>query len=131
MLQPGLTHTLTLTVDAGMTAAAVGSGGLHVFSTPAMIALMERCARDCAGPHLKEGQGTVGTLVNVRHLSATPIGLEVRCECALTEVDGKRLVFQVRAFDPAGPIGEGQHERYIIDDERFMQRAMQKVQQAE
>lgn len=127
MLQAGLSHSLSITVDDAKTARAVGSGGLDVFSTPAMIALMEQCARDCVAPHLAPGQGTVGTLVNIKHLSATPVGLTVTCRCELTEVDGKRLVFRLSCADPAGLIGEGTHERFIIDNERFMARALQKA----
>ncbi len=127
MLKAGLVHSVDITVTDELTAAAVGSGGLKVFSTPSMIALMERCSRDAIQPHLQEGQGSVGTLVNVRHLAATPVGLDVRCECELMELEGKRLLFHVRAFDKKGLIGEGQHERYLIDNERFMARAMEKL----
>ena len=130
MLEAGMKHEVTITVEDHLTAAAVGSGGLKVFSTPSMIALMEMCARDAIQPHLEEGLGSVGTLVNVRHLAATPVGLSVRCECELLEVEGKRLLFAVRAYDPDGLIGEGQHERYIIDNERFMKRAMGKLKKA-
>ena len=128
MLKAGLKHSITLKVEEQHTAQAVGSGGLQVFSTPSMIALMEQCARDLAQPHLQAGQGTVGTWVNVRHLAATPVGLEVRCECELLETEGKRLLFSVRALDSQGLIGEGQHERYIIDNARFMQRATAKLE---
>ena len=72
-------------------------------------------------------RASVGTLVNVRHLAATPVGLQVRCECELLEVEGKHLLFAVRAYDPDGLIGEGQHERYIIDNDRFMKRAQEKL----
>ena len=127
MLEAGLKHELTITVEDKLTAAAVGSGALKVFSTPSMIALMEMCARDAIQPHLEEGWGSVGTLVNVRHLSATPMGLRVRCECELLEVKGKRLLFSVRAYDPDGLIGEGQHERYLINNDKFMAKAMEKL----
>ncbi|HHX21914.1 MAG TPA: thioesterase family protein [Clostridiales bacterium] len=127
MLTAGLKHELTITVEDKLTAAAVGSGALPVFSTPSMIALMEMCARDAVQPHLDEGWGSVGTLVEVRHLSATPVGLTVRCECELLEVKGKRLLFSVRAYDPHGLIGEGQHERYLVDNEKFMARATEKL----
>lgn len=130
MLEAGLKHSVTITVNEGNTAAAVGSGGLQVFSTPSMIALMEMCARDAIAPYLEPGWGSVGTLVNVRHLAATPVGLAVRCECELLEVEGKRLLFSVSAYDPEGLIGEGRHERFLIDNARFMKRAMGKLGKA-
>ena len=129
MLQPGITHTVTTTVTQDKTASAVGSGGLDVFGTPAMIGLMEMCCLQAVQPLLNEGQGTVGTALNVRHLAATPLGLQVRCECELQQVEGKRLLFAVRAYDPAGLIGEGTHERFIVDNERFMQRTLQKLEE--
>ena len=129
MLQPGITHTITSTVTQDKTASAVGSGGLDVFGTPAMIGLMEMCCLQAVQPLLNEGQGTVGTALNVRHLAATPLGLQVRCECELQQVEGKRLLFAVRAYDPAGLIGEGTHERFIVDNERFMQRTLQKLEE--
>ena len=129
MLQPGITHTVTTTVTQDKTASAVGSGGLDVFGTPAMIGLMEMCCLQAVQPLLNEGQGTVGTVLNVRHLAATPLGLQVRCECELQQVEGKRLLFAVRAYDPAGLIGEGTHERFIVDNERFMQRTLQKLEE--
>ena len=129
MLQPGITHTITTTVTQDKTASAVGSGGLDVFGTPAMIGLMEMCCLQAVQPLLNEGQGTVGTALNVRHLAATPLGLQVRCECELQQVEGKRLLFAVRAYDPAGLIGEGTHERFIVDNERFMQRTLQKLEE--
>ncbi len=129
MLQPGITHTITSTVTQDKTASAVGSGGLDVFGTPAMIGLMEMCCLQAVQPLLNEGQGTVGTVLNVRHLAATPLGLQVRCECELQQVEGKRLLFAVRAYDPAGLIGEGTHERFIVDNERFMQRTLQKLEE--
>lgn len=128
MLQPGITHTVTATVTPDKTASAVGSGGLEVFGTPAMIAMMEMCALHAVQPLLEAGQGTVGTMLHVRHLAATPLGMEVRCECELQQIEGKRLLFAVRAYDPAGLIGEGTHERYIVDNDRFMQRTLQKLE---
>ena len=88
------------------TALAMGSGELAVYATPAMIALMEKAAFSSVAAELDEGQGTVGTLINVSHVSATPCGMEVRCESELIDVDGRRLVFSVKAYDEAGLIGE-------------------------
>lgn len=116
----GITAKQTITVTEDKTAAVVGSGTLPVFATPAMIALMENTASNSVFGELEEGQGTVGTLINVKHVAATPVGMEVTCETKLVEVDRKRLVFEVKAYDAAGVIGEGMHERFIIDSEKFM-----------
>ncbi len=101
-------------------ANTMGSGALEVFATPAMVALMEKAAWESVQPYLEEGQGTVGTLMNVKHISATPCGDTVTAETELTEIDGRRLVFSVKAFDSAGIIGEGIHERFVVTNERFM-----------
>jgi fluoroacetyl-CoA thioesterase len=104
------------------TAAAVGAGGVEVFATPMMIALMENAAWGAVADALDQGYVTVGTLVNVKHLGATPLGQRVRAKAELIEIDGRRLVFKVEAFDEQKQIGEGTHERYIVNLERFMQR---------
>ena len=105
------------------TAAAVGSGDLPVFATPYMIALIEEASQKSVAPHLEEGQGTVGTLLNVSHDSASPLGMKVWAESRLAEIDGRRLVFEVRAFDECGQIGQGTHERFIIKKQRFLEKA--------
>ena len=97
----------------------VGSGLVKVYATAMMIALMEKAAVLSVQPYLEEGQGTVGTLVNVSHCAATPQGMKVRAESELIEIDRRRLVFKVAAYDECGLIGEGLHERFIIDNERF------------
>ncbi|MEQ2455257.1 thioesterase family protein [Flavonifractor hominis] len=102
------------------TAAAVGSGLLPVFATPQMIALMEGAAVDAVQAGLEEGQGTVGTHLDVSHDAATPIGMRVWAEAELTAVEGRKLTFAVTAFDEAGPIGKGVHERFIIQNDRFL-----------
>ena len=94
------------------TAKAMGSGTLDVFATPAMVALMEEAAWKCVAPELEPGMGTVGTLMNVQHTSATPLSM-----------DNRRLVFTVKAFDEVGPIGSGTHERFIVKDEKFVAKA--------
>jgi fluoroacetyl-CoA thioesterase len=121
-LTPGMRGEATTTVVHENTAAAVGAGGVEVFGTPMMIALMENAAWRAVVSALDEGQVTVGTLVNVRHLAATPLGQQVRATADLIEVDGKRLLFQVQAYDERQKIGEGQHERFIVDLERFLKR---------
>ena len=105
------------------TAAAVGSGLVPVFATPYMIALMENAAVNAVQAHLEEGQGTVGTKLDVTHDAATPVGMKVWAEAELTAVEGKKLTFSVKAFDEAGPIGGGTHERFIITVDRFLAKA--------
>ena len=110
-------------VTKANTAAAVGSGLVPVFATPYMIALMENAAVHAAQAGLEEGQGTVGTRLEVTHDAATPVGMKVWAEAELTAVEGKKLTFAVRAFDEAGPIGGGVHERFIITVDRFLAKA--------
>ena len=117
MLETGIKGKQILTVDRTNTADAYGSGELSVFATPAMIALMESVASE-----LEDGQSTVGTLVDVKHVAATPVGMQVTCISELTEIDRRRLVFRVTASDACGLIGEGIHERFIIDKEKFLEK---------
>ena len=105
------------------TAAAVGSGLVPVFGTPFMIALMENAAVDALAPYMEAGQGSVGTHLDVSHDAATPIGLKVWAEAEVTAVDGRRITFRVAAWDGAGPIGSGTHERWLIQPDRFLARA--------
>ena len=118
----GITGEATTVVVHENTAAAVGAGGVEVFATPMMIALMENAAWQAVADHLDEGLVTVGTLVNVRHLAATPLGQRVRATAELIEIDGRRLVFKVEAYDEKQKIGEGIHERFIVHLQRFLQR---------
>jgi fluoroacetyl-CoA thioesterase len=121
-LIPGLTGEATTIVVAENTAASVGAGGVEVFGTPMMIALMENAAWRAVANSLDEGDVTVGTAVNVRHLAATPLGQNVRAMAELIEIDGRRLVFKVEAYDEKQKIGDGQHERFIVNLERFKRR---------
>ena len=127
MLQVGMKNTRQVKVSAENTALRMGSGTLEVFATPAMLALMEETAWRTVAPGLEPGQGTVGTLLNVEHSAPTPVGMTVTCEAELTQVDGRKLTFHVRAWDEAGPIGEGTHQRFIINDEKFQAKANQKA----
>ena len=118
-------------VTKELTAAAVGSGLLEVYGTPYMIALMEETCHTSVEEYLDEGQGTVGISLNVSHVAATPVGMKVYCESRLVEVDGKRLVFNLKAYDEAGLIGEGEHQRFIIDNERFLAKTNAKAKAME
>lgn len=122
----GIVGKQEIVVTKELTAEVIGSGLLPVYSTPSMIALMENTASKSVEEFLGEGQGTVGTSLNVKHLSATAVGKAVTCESKLIEVDRKRLVFEVKAFDEVGLIGEGIHERFIIDNKKFMERTLNK-----
>lgn len=122
-MEIGIIGTQKVTVTEDKTAKAMGSGELNVFATPAMIALMENTAYKSVAEYLEPGQGTVGTLMNVSHVAATPMGMQIKCETKLVEIDRRRLVFEVKASDEKGLIGEGMHERFIVDNAKFMARA--------
>ena len=125
-LRAGLTGQAETIVTPENAAAAMVGGAVATFSTPSMIGLMEVAAFNAVQPCLKLDQVTVGTVVDIKHLAATPLGFTVRAEAELTEVDGRRLVFRVAAFDSADRIGEGLHERFIVDTPRFMERVERK-----
>ncbi len=120
MLETGLKGKQTETVTTDKTAASVGSGNLPVYATPAMIALMEKTAMLSVAKELPEGQTTVGTKLEIEHVSATGLDKEISCESELVEIDRRRLVFLVTASDPSGIIGKGKHERFIVDCDKFM-----------
>lgn len=126
-LKTGIRNSRELTVTEDQTAASAGSGGQPVFSTPHMVALMETTAWASVEPCMEEGKSTVGTHLDIAHLSASPVGAHVESESELIEIDGRRLVFKVSASDDAGLIGEGTHERFIIDIEKFMARTEGKL----
>ena len=127
MLETGIKGTRTVTVNEDNTAKAMGSGTLDVFATPALIALMEETCWRSVANELEEGCGTVGTLLEIKHTAPTPVGMKVTCESTLTEVDGRRLVFEVIARDDKGVVGEGKHERFIIQNEKFQMKANAKL----
>lgn len=116
------------TVNESNTAAAACSGALTVYGTPYMIALMEKAAWTSIAPHLDPGESTVGTKLDVAHLSATPVGMKVWAESEVTLVDGKRIELTVTAYDEKGLIGQGTHERFIVTDERFLAKAARKLE---
>ncbi len=109
-------------VTPEQTAEVVGSGSLPVFATPCLVRLMEQTACECIAPALQEGETTVGTKVDIRHVKATPCGMGLRCCCELVEVEGRRLVFSLQAHDDQGLIGEGLHERVLVSAEKFMKK---------
>lgn len=125
-LQPGISYTATQVVEFKDTASNYGSGLVEVFATPAMIALMEKASMNAVLPYLGKDFNTVGFEVNVRHLKPTPVGMEVKSIATLKEIEGKKLIFQIVAFDEDGKIGEGTHIRYIIDSKKFMSNLNQK-----
>jgi fluoroacetyl-CoA thioesterase len=128
-LVPGLVGESSAAVTDRLTAAFYGSGLVRAFATPAMIALMENASVAAIHQYLNGGQTSVGTEVNVKHLAATPIGMNVRARAEVTAVDGRRVSFQVQAWDDKEMIGEGTHVRAIVDDTRFAQRLAMKAQQ--
>ena len=123
----GMKGEVSTLVEREDTAAMVGSGDLLVYATPCMAALMEGAACDAVAEGLAEGQATVGTALNIEHISATPVGLEVRAEAEVTAVEGKVVTFAVRAFDEAGEIGRGTHTRVIVSSQKFLDKAYTKL----
>lgn len=130
-IEPGLTHEITFVVQNNHTAAAQGGDNfVPVLSTPFLIGQIEETAHTAIVEYLKPGQSGVGAIVNIKHMAATPIGMQVRIRAELIEVDRRRLVFNVEAWDEIEKIAEGQHERFIIDQERFMEKVKEKQQMA-
>lgn len=126
-LEPGLTAQARVMVDSSNTAMAYGSGVVDVFATPAMIALMEKAAILAVDRHLPPGWVTVGTKVEVKHIAATPGGMNVTASAELLEAEGPKLKFRVEAYDAREKIGEGIHYRYILDYNQLKQRALDKL----
>lgn len=122
-MEKGIKFSIERKVTEYMTARVMGSGTLDVLATPSMIALIEETAWRSVAPQLESGMATVGTLLNVAHVAPTPVGMTVKCETELTEVDGRRLVFSVKVSDECGEIGRGTHERFIINEEKFQKKA--------
>lgn len=121
-IEKGLKGYVEKVVGDTDTADYFGNKGFHLYGTPALVGLMEYACGKIIESHLPEGSGTVGTIVNIKHLAPTPVGMKVRAEAELKEVDGRRLVFHVEAFDETEKIAEGEHERYIVDLDRFFKR---------
>ena len=122
-LKQGLSAKQEITVAYKDTAKAVSSGLAEVFATPSMIALMEKAAYTAVQSELPKGFATVGISINARHMAATPVGVKVWAEATLKEIDGRRLKFHVTAYDAYEMIGEAEHERFVINEDAFMQKA--------
>jgi predicted thioesterase len=127
-IEIGLKGLANSVVTDQLTAQAAGSGTLAVYGTPYMVALMEQAASTSLVPYLEPGQSTVGVRLDISHLSATPVGMEVGAESEVIAVDGKKVIFRVRAYDRAGLIGEGMHERVLITADRFVQKCYAKLE---
>ena len=123
----GATAEVIITVSADRTADAMGNRGVKVLATPFLVGLLENACHAVIGPHLPAGAGTVGTMVEMRHLAATPVGMNVRAKATLLETNGKRYLFAVEAWDDKDKIAEGKHERVLVlDMEKFLEHAMLK-----
>jgi len=123
----GMKAEVATLVEREDTAKEVGSGDLLVYATPCMVALMEGAACEAIAEALPETQTTVGIALNIEHISATPVGLDVRAEAEVTAVDGKVITFAVRAFDEIGEIGNGTHKRVIVNSQKFLDKAYAKL----
>jgi fluoroacetyl-CoA thioesterase len=123
----GMKAEIELAVAQEHTAMAFGSGSVKVLATPMMIALMEKAALNAVDAHLGEGFATVGAVVNAKHLAATPVGMKVKAVAEVTAVEGKKLTFKIEAYDEKEKIGEGVHERYIIETAKFIKRTEEKT----
>ncbi len=126
MLKTGIEGQEIFTVTKERTAAFVGSGTLEVLASPVLAAFMEKCAWQSIEKELEEGQTTVGTLLELVHISPTIVGKTVRCESLLRRIDGKSLLFMLTAYDDTGEIARAKHERNIVEEKKFLDRAAAK-----
>ena len=123
-LKVGMKHTMEWVVEEKFTTQR---GGYRGFSTPSMTLFVEMASQQLAAPHLKPGQGQVGLSVNIRHLAPTPIGKKVRAEVELTGIDRRKLMFKVKVFDDVEQVGEAEHERFVIDEDKYIERLKKKI----
>ena len=114
-------------VEQEDTAKVVGSGSLLVYATPCMVALMEGAACESIAPFLADGESSVGTMMQLNHTSATPVGMEVRAESEVTAVEGRKVTFSIKAYDEVGEIGNAIHERFIVKVDRFLEKTYDKL----
>lgn len=126
-METGIKYTIEKTVTTEMTARIMGSGTLDVLATPSMIALIEETAWKSVASELEPEMASVGTNLKIDHLAPTPVGMKVRCETELKEVDGRKLIFEVNVYDEKGLVGKGTHERFIINEEKFQTKANSKL----
>ena len=119
-METGLTYTSKLVVSKDHVAAVMGSGDLHVFATPAMVALMENAAMMAVAGHLPEGSTTVGAMMNTSHVKPSSVDETIQATAVLTGVEGRKLTFSIKAEDSKGVIGEAEHVRFIVDRAKFM-----------
>ena len=119
-MEIGIKYTSTTVVCEENCASKVGSGGMDVFATPSMVALMENAAMNAVAPHLPEGSTTVGIEISTSHIKASGIGAEIKATAVLVAIDGRKLVFEIEACDGEGIIGKATHSRFIVDRERFL-----------
>lgn len=127
-MEKGIRYRAEEIVTKEKTALALGSGGVEVYATPMMILLMEYTCDSSVAPYLDDGMGTVGTKIDISHISATPVGMKVSCESELIEIDRRRLTFSVKAYDEKGLIGEGMHERFIVNKDIHYKKALAKAE---
>jgi predicted thioesterase len=128
-IKPGTSHEIEITVTEAQTAHAMGNPGVKVLATPWVVGLLEQAAAGMVHPHLPAGASTVGTMVEMKHLAATPAGMKARAKATLLETDGRRFLFSVEAWDEKEKIAEGRHERFVIPNlAKFLERAMKKGQ---
>ena len=123
----GMKGEVSSFVEREDTAKEVGSGSLLVYATPCMVALMEGAACEAIEEAMDDSKTSVGTQLNIEHISATPVGLDVRAEATVTSVEGKVITFEVRAFDEAGEIGKGTHKRVIVPTQKFLDKTYSKL----
>lgn len=124
-LKVGMTHTAEWEITEKL---CTTRGDYKVFSTPSMTLLVEMASQQLAAPHLKPGQGQVGLSVNIRHLAPTPIGKQVRAEVELTGIDRRKLTFKVKVYDDVEQVGEAEHERFVIDVDKYIERLRKKIE---
>lgn len=125
-IECGIKGSAEIEVSAAELAVNVGSGSLEVFATPVMIMIMEKAACSCLADYLENDETTVGTALDVQHISATPLGMKVTAEAVLTEINGREFTFSVTTYDDAGKIGEGTHKRFLVYGEKFTVKANSK-----
>jgi fluoroacetyl-CoA thioesterase len=126
-LEPGFAGRAELVVGEEHTAPRVGSGMVHVLATPVMINLIEAAALDAIERHLPAGYQSLGTVLNVRHIAATPVGMKARARIEVVKVDGRTVHFKVEVHDEKDLIGDGTHERVVVNVAKFAERVRKKL----